>query len=340
MKLSGADAVRYLARPDPARSGLLIFGADGMRVADKRIEAVAALIGPEGEAEMRFSRLAAGDIRKRPSLVGDALAEKGFFPGPRVVLVEDATDTHTGAMEQALSGWRPGDAVLVVTAGGLTGKSTLRAAFERSPQAVAIGLYDDPPSREEIEAMLQKSGLTRVDPAAMGELALLSRELEPGDFRQTIEKLGLYKLSDSAPLNPAEIHALAPKSGDADEMDLAVVVADEQAARIGPLIRRLEAQGTLAVGLVIPVQRYFRALHAIATDPAGAALAAKRTYGFGNRQNGMAAQASRWPVPKLEAALATLIETDLTLRSTSKAPAMALLERALLRVALLNRERR
>lgn len=119
-----------------------------------------------------------------------------------------------------------------------------------------------------------------------------------------------------------------------------MVVAEEQPARIGPLIRRLEAQGKLAVGLVIQVQRYFRALHAIAVDPAGPAVAAKRTYGFGNRQNGMAAQAGRWSVPKLETALATLIETDLTLRSTSKAPAMAVLERALLRVALLNRERR
>ena len=337
MKLTGTEAVRYLAKPDPARSGLLIFGADGMRVADKRIEAVAALVGPQGEAEMRFGRLAAGDIRKRPGALLDALAEKGFFPGPRVVLVEDASDTHTEAMAQALSQWRPGDAVLVVTAGGLTGKSTLKTAFERAPQAVAIGLYDDPPSREEIDALLQKSGLTRIDPAAMGELILLSRELEPGDFRQTVEKLGLYKLNDPETLTPSEIHALAPNAGEADEMDLAVVVADEQPARIGPLIRRLEAQGTLAVGLVIPVQRYFRALHAIATDPAGTSIAAKRTYGFGNRQNGMAAQASRWSVPKLEVALSTLIETDLTLRSVSKAPAMAVLERALLRVALLNR---
>ena len=94
------------------------------------------------------------------------------------------------------------------------------------------------------------------------------------------------------------------------------------------------------MGLLIQVQRYFRALHGIATDPAGASIAAKRTYGFGNRQAGMAAQAGRWPVPKLEAALSTLIETDLTLRSTSKAPAMAVLERALLRVAMLKRSTR
>ena len=40
--------------------GLLIFGADPMRVAMKRQEVIAAVIGPEGEAEMRLTRLSGG----------------------------------------------------------------------------------------------------------------------------------------------------------------------------------------------------------------------------------------------------------------------------------------
>ena len=46
MKLAGAEASRFLAKPDPTRAGLLIFGADAMRVALKRQEAIAALVGP------------------------------------------------------------------------------------------------------------------------------------------------------------------------------------------------------------------------------------------------------------------------------------------------------
>jgi DNA polymerase-3 subunit delta len=340
MKLTGADAMRYLARPDPGRAGLLIFGADGMRVADKRIAAVAALIGPEGEAEMRFTRIAAAELRKEPGRVGDALAEIGFFPGPRVVLVEDATDTVTEALTRALAGWRKGDGVLVVTAGGLTGKSTLKAVFETAPNAVAVGLYDDPPSREEIEAMLQHAGLTRIDPAAMGELTLLSRDLEPGDFRQTVDKLGLYKLGDAAPLTPAEIHALAPSSGETDVLDLASAAAEGRADRIGPLIRRIEAQGTQAVGIVIQVTRYFQALHAAAADPGGASAGIRKTFGFGNRRDAMQAQAQRLGLRALEQALSALVETDLTLRSTSRAPTMAVMERALIRIAMLKRDTR
>ena len=38
MKLTPRDAKPYFARPDPARTGLLIYGSDAMRVALKRQE--------------------------------------------------------------------------------------------------------------------------------------------------------------------------------------------------------------------------------------------------------------------------------------------------------------
>lgn len=57
MILKGAEIARYLARPDPTRPGLLIYGQDAMRVALKRAEAVKALVGPGAEEEMRLTRL-------------------------------------------------------------------------------------------------------------------------------------------------------------------------------------------------------------------------------------------------------------------------------------------
>ena len=45
MNLKGAEANRYIAKPDPGRAGLLLAGADPMRVAMKRAEAVLAFYG-------------------------------------------------------------------------------------------------------------------------------------------------------------------------------------------------------------------------------------------------------------------------------------------------------
>ena len=104
-----------------------------MRVALKRQEVIAALIGPDGPGEMRLTRLAAADLRKDPALLLDALKSQGFFPGPRVALLEDATDGLTDLVAATVKDWRPGDAHLIVTAGGLTAKSTLKKLFETRP---------------------------------------------------------------------------------------------------------------------------------------------------------------------------------------------------------------
>lgn len=337
MKLAGAEANRYLAKPDPTRAGLLIAGADAMRVALKRAEAILALIGPAGEAEMRLTRIQAGELRKDAALLMDATRAASFFPGPRVAFVEDATDGLTATIETALKDWRAGDAQIVVTAGDLKAKSTLRALFEKHLNAMAIVLYDNPPTREEIESELGRAGLKQISPQAMTDLTTLARALDPGDFRQTLEKIALYKYQDPTPLTPEEIHALAPATIEAEIDDLLAAVADQNATLIGPLMRRLEGQGILPVTLCIGALRHFRSLHVAASDRDGLSAGIMKARIFGPRKDAMQRQAGTWGMFKLEDAISLLLETDLTLRSTSRAPAMAVMERALIRLAMMRR---
>ncbi|MCU9849503.1 DNA polymerase III subunit delta [Defluviimonas sp. WL0024] len=339
MKLAGAAATRFFAKPEPDRAGLLIFGADGMRVALKRQEVIAALIGPEGEAEMRLTRIPAADLRKDPALVADALKAQGFFPGPRVAFVEDAADGLAPVLKAALADWKPGDAMLVVTAGSLTKASALKKAFEEHPNAYAAGIYDDPPSRDEIEAVLAKAGLTEIGREAMTDLLALARDLDPGDFRQTVEKIALYKFGDSAPLAPAEVAACAPATIEAEVDDVLHAVAETRVADVGPLMRRLEGQGVNPVTLSIAAMRHFRTLHMAASAPGGPSegIARMRPPVFGPRRDRMLRQAQNWGMHRLENAIGILTDTDLTLRSASRAPAMAVMERALIRLAMLGR---
>lgn len=333
MILKGSEAGRYCARPNPAHAGLLIFGADAMRVALKRQEAIAALIGPQGEGEMRLTRMSGADLRKDATRLFDAIKAVGFFPGPRVVFVEDATDGLTETIAAALKGWLPGDAQITVTAGNLTGKSALKTLFEKHPNAACIGLYDDPPTREEIEDALKAAGLKRIDPVAMTDLSALARSLDPGDFRQTLEKISLYKHGDDTPLIPAEIAALAPATIEAEVDDLIIATAEGRASAIGLLLRRLEGQGTAPVTICIAALRHFRILHLVACDPEGIS----RAKVIFKMRDAVQRQAKSWGSRTVEQALALLIETDLALRSTSRAPSMAVMERALIRLAMMRR---
>ncbi|GHF06955.1 DNA polymerase III subunit delta [Aliiroseovarius zhejiangensis] len=341
MKLAPRDAARYFAKPDPTRAGVLIFGQDAMRVALKRQELIANLIGPGGEEEMRLSRLQAGDLRKDPAMLSVAVKSQGFFPGPRVAFVEDATETSAPVITAALTDWQEGDAQIVVTAGNLKPRGALRKLFESHSNAFAVGIYDDPPTRDEIEADLKRAGVKDISPEAMTDLTGLSRELDPGDFRQTMEKLGLYKLGDPSPVIPDDVLAVSPTSTEAGLDDLLHATAEGRSGEIGPVLARLQAQGADPVGLCIAATRHFRALHAASADPGGPGQGINRLrppVHFKSRDR-MVRQAQHWGLSRLEQALEILVDTDLTLRSTQKAPVMALMERTLIRLAMLGGRR-
>lgn len=337
MKLTARDTVAYFGRPEPAMPGLLIYGVDAMRVAMKRQELVAKMIGPEGEAEMRLTRVAGAEVRKDPAQILDGLKATGFFPGTRVLLIEDAGDAITESLKAALDDWTEGDGYLVITAGQLPPRSSLRKLFEGHKRAYAAAIYDDPPSRAEIESVLKAVGVKEIGRDGMGEIEVLAQTLDPGDFRQTVEKVALYKMGDSTPLSADDVLAVAPTSSEADLDDAIDIVAESRAKEIGPLLRRLDAQGVAPVTLCIMTLRHFRTLYAAAADPDGPANAVARIRPpvHFKRRDRVVRQARRWGVEKLEEALHMLTDTDLALRSSAKAPQMAVMERTWIRLSVL-----
>jgi DNA polymerase-3 subunit delta len=90
VKLAGREAARFIEAPDPGGAGALLYGADPVRIAQRRQALIAAMIGPEGAAEMRLARMGGADLRRDPAALSDAVKAIGFFGGPRAVLVEEA----------------------------------------------------------------------------------------------------------------------------------------------------------------------------------------------------------------------------------------------------------
>ena len=279
---------------------------------------------------MRISRMSGADIRKDPAMLLDALKAISFFPGPRVAFVEDANDLSAPAILAALQDWSEDDAQLIVTAGNLKPTSKIRKAFEAHPNAYSAAIYDNPPTREEIKRDLADAGLRNIDRDSLEHLTGLANELEPGDFRQTLTKLVIYKLNDDTPLSHDDISACAPTSTEAALDDALNIVAEGRSEQLGPVLRKLQSQGVQPVGLCIGATRHFRTLHTTAVNPAS-------LYIKGPKGDQLRRQASKWGRIKLEDALQLLINTDLQLRSADQAPQMALMERALIRLAMMGR---
>jgi len=140
-----------------------------------------------------------------------------------------------------------------------------------------------------------------------------------------------------AALREAGVAAHAITSANTPEENEAIM-AEARSGEIGPVMKRLRAQGVQPVSLCITATRHFRTLYTAASDPGGAAqgMGRLRPPVFGPRRDRMLRQAQNWGAPKLQDALSLLTETDLQLRSAGqRAPEMALVERALIRLAMM-----
>ena len=233
--------------------------------------------------------------------------------------------------------WQKGDAVLVLTANQLNARSKLRKMLENNNNSVAIGIYNDSPNEKEIISIASKHSLINFSDDAKKDLIALGRSLDPGDFQQTCEKLSLYKYKDDSVITSTDINLCAPVTIDAALDEAIHIIADARSAEVGPMLSRLFGQGINPTTLCIAVTRHFRNLYLAASHTSGpdVGLSRARPPVFGLRKERMVRQVRQWGGMRLEKALGVLIDTDLSLRSSSKAPAHAMLERAFIRISMM-----
>ena len=94
MKIAGKNAIKYILDPTPV-PGLLLHGAPKDKIRYQYNKIKLKLVGNNAESEMRLTEIPAAELRKNKSLALDAIKALGFFPGPRLVLIENCSDGLT-----------------------------------------------------------------------------------------------------------------------------------------------------------------------------------------------------------------------------------------------------
>ena len=337
MKLSGRNLASFFEAPPKGVMGVLIYGNDPMRVVSKRQKLIHAILGPNADEEMRLARISRENLKKSPEQAIDLCKAQGFFPGQRALLIEDANETVTDIIIKAFDAWNDGDAALIITAGSLKPSSKLRKFFEQQKNTFSAPVYDDPMTRPEIEKIISDAGIKNITQDSLNNLCQIALQLEPGDFKQTIEKLALYKLNDETSLTHQDISKCIPISNEAQIEEVLTVVLSGNHLNVNYIVSRLQSQGVLPVTLVIATTRHFKILFSIATNPKGpsSGAAALRPPVYGPRRESLIKQAQKWGPEKLKRAIKIITATDLKLRSKNQqAPQMEIVERLFIRLAM------
>jgi DNA polymerase-3 subunit delta len=314
VKLQPSRIAEFLRKPTAAIRAALLYGPDAGLVrerADRLTEAVC----PDIRDPFRVAELSGSALAADPARLADERMQLSLVGGRRVVRVRDGSDAVTSLLGPALSQAR-GDSLVVIEAGDLPARSSLRKLCEGSAEIAAIACYADAP-RDLAEVARQQLAAHRI--TASGEaISYLVAHLGNDRMvtRSELEKLALYAGDGGR----VELADAVVSVGDSTAMaldDLVFAVADGDVETLDWAMNRALQEGQTAIGILRAVMRHFQRLHlAAARMAAGAtpdeAVRALRPPLFFKLQERFAAQLAAWPVRRIAAALdaLTLAELD------------------------------
>jgi len=139
--LRGKDIDAFLARPDPGRPIILLYGPDAGLVRE-RADALLKSAVDDPNDPFSLVRLDGDELSAEPSRLVDEALTVPLFGGRRAIRVRAGSRNFAGGID-TLADTPLKDCRIVIEAGDLRAENPLRKACERAKTAVAIGCYPD-----------------------------------------------------------------------------------------------------------------------------------------------------------------------------------------------------
>jgi DNA polymerase III subunit delta len=216
--LRGKEIDAFLARPDPGRPIILLYGPDAGLVRE-RAEALLASAVDDPNDPFSLVRLDGDELSAEPSRLVDEAMTVPLFGGRRAIRVRAGSRSFASGVD-TLADSPLKDCRIVIEAGELRPESPLRKACERARTAVAIGCYPDGERdlAKLIDDELRVSNLRIAPDARAALMALLGGDRQAS--RNELRKLTLY----------------AHGKGEVTLEDVMAVVADASELKIDPIV--------------------------------------------------------------------------------------------------------
>jgi DNA polymerase-3 subunit delta len=216
--LRGKEIDAFLARPDPGRPIILLYGPDAGLVRE-RADALLASAVDDPNDPFSMVRLDGDELSAEPSRLVDEALTVPLFGGRRAIRVRAGSRSFASGVE-TLAEMPLKDCRIVIEAGELRAESPMRKACERAKTAVAIACYPDGERElaKLIDDELRASNLRIAPDARVVLMALLGGDRQAS--RNELRKLALY----------------ARDKGEVTLDDVMAVVADASELKMDPIV--------------------------------------------------------------------------------------------------------
>ena len=256
--LRGKDIDGFLARPDPARPIILLYGPDAGLVRE-RADALMASAVDDLSDPFSTVRLDGDELASEPSRLVDEAMTVPLFGGRRAIRIRAGTKNFSSGVE-TLAGMSPKDCRIVIEAGELRPDAPLRKTCEKAKTAVAIACYADGERdlARLIDEEMRASKLEITSEARAALTALLGGDRQAS--RNEVRKLALYAHGRDE-ITLADVAAIVT---DASGLALDAIVDSAFAGRVADFetaFTKAIAAGTYPGQIITSTQRQAALLH-------------------------------------------------------------------------------
>ncbi len=188
--VKSSEADTFIARPDPARPIVLIYGPDAGLV-HERVEALIRVSVDDPADAFSLIRIDGDDLSGNPYRLVEEANTIPMFGGRRALWVKAGSRNIASAVEAVINAPSP-DCRIVIEAGELRKTSPLRSLCEKAKNVAAIACYadDDRDVAKVIDDELKKAGLAITPDARAALLPFLGGDRQA--TRNELRKLALY----------------------------------------------------------------------------------------------------------------------------------------------------
>lgn len=335
MKLAPRQLDAFLKAPTVPC--ILLYGPDSGLVRE-RAEALTRRVAGDVSDPFRVAEIPAAALRDDPARLADEANALSMTGGRRVVRLRDAGDAQTEIIGAFLAGPPPA-ALVLIEAGDLGRKSSLRLLFESAKTGVALPCYRDEGESlaRLVDDVLGAAGLRPASEARRFLLEHLGNDR--GVSRGELDKLVLYMAGRGPRVELEDVVACIGDSAATSLDDVAFAVGDGDIAALDRAIDRGLQDGATSVGILRAVARHFLRLHQTkAAMTAGGDLTrlvnSLRPPIYFRLVGRFQVQVQRWSEEALAAGIRRLLEAEIACKSTG-APDEALMRRACMDIARL-----
>jgi DNA polymerase-3 subunit delta len=336
MKLQFRDIESFVARPNPIARVIVVYGPDQGLVSERSVIMAKTVIKDLNDP-FNVVTLTTDQLLDDPVKLNDEAFAQSLMGGNRLIFIRDGADALTPLLKEYLK--EPSrDTLVIVEAGELGTKSSLRALAEKVENATAVPCYVE--DERDLTKFLQNAakdagyGIDRDALAALAGSLIGDRAVARGEF----EKLITYKLSDTdKTIHLADVEACMGdvRSRTFDELVNAVGMGD--ANRMAASLAALSREQTASVAILRTVQGHFRRLYQVhlkmdAGADAKAAMKSLQPPVFWKYEDMFVSQLRRWPRPRIENLLNALNNVEAQTKQTAM-PAETITAQILLKTA-------